>query len=46
MTRRTPSPIQRAARYMSPVSLLLLDIDGLKRINDENGHGAARCCRR
>jgi diguanylate cyclase (GGDEF)-like protein len=31
---------RRASRYTSPLSLLLIDIDGLKRINDERGHAA------
>lgn len=31
---------QRARRYTSPLSLLLIDVDGLKHINDERGHAA------
>jgi diguanylate cyclase (GGDEF)-like protein len=31
---------RRASRYGSHLSLLLIDIDGLKRINDEWGHAA------
>jgi diguanylate cyclase (GGDEF)-like protein len=31
---------RRASRYTTPLSLLLIDIDGLKRINDERGHAA------
>jgi diguanylate cyclase (GGDEF)-like protein len=30
----------RAARYNEPLSLLLLDVDGLKTINDRHGHRA------
>jgi len=37
---RLSDEMRRATRYASPVSLVLLDIDGLKRINDEGGHGA------
>jgi diguanylate cyclase (GGDEF)-like protein len=29
---------QRARRYTSPLSLLLIDIDGLKQVNDDRGH--------
>jgi diguanylate cyclase (GGDEF)-like protein len=28
----------RAARYGGPLALLILDLDGLKRLNDEQGH--------
>jgi diguanylate cyclase (GGDEF)-like protein len=31
---------RRASRYTAPLSLLLIDVDGLKRINDERGHAA------
>lgn len=31
---------QRARRYTSPLSLLLIDVDGLKQINDKRGHAA------
>jgi diguanylate cyclase (GGDEF)-like protein len=31
---------RRSRRYRSPLSLLLIDIDGLKQINDERGHAA------
>jgi diguanylate cyclase (GGDEF)-like protein len=33
--RRT---VERAARLASPVALLVIDVDNLKRINDEQGH--------
>jgi diguanylate cyclase (GGDEF)-like protein len=32
--------LARAARYHEPLSLLLVDVDGLKAINDRNGHRA------
>jgi diguanylate cyclase (GGDEF)-like protein len=32
--------LRRAERYRTPMSLLFADLDGLKRINDQHGHGA------
>ena len=32
--------LQRAARYCTRVSLLLIDVDGLKQVNDAQGHAA------
>jgi diguanylate cyclase (GGDEF)-like protein len=40
LRRRLTDDLSRARRYGSPVSLLVLDVDGLKRINDERGHAA------
>ena len=40
LRRRLTDDLRRARRYRSPVSLLLVDVDGLKRINDERGHAA------
>ena len=30
----------RAARYQEPLSFLIVDVDGLKRVNDQYGHAA------
>lgn len=38
--RRALDDRVRAVRYGSPLALLLVDIDGLKRINDQLGHRA------
>jgi diguanylate cyclase (GGDEF)-like protein len=40
LRRRLTYEIRRASRYRVPLSLLLLDVDGLKRINDQRGHAA------
>ena len=32
--------LARVARYPEPLSLLMIDLDGLKRVNDESGHAA------
>lgn len=40
LRKRLTDEVRRATRYTSPISLLIVDIDGLKRINDEQGHGA------
>lgn len=37
---RLQAEIQRSRRYREPLSLLFLDLDGLKNINDEHGHRA------
>jgi diguanylate cyclase (GGDEF)-like protein len=32
--------LHRSARYNTPVSLLMIDVDGLKQVNDAEGHAA------
>lgn len=36
--QRLRQEVARAARYGGPMALLILDLDGLKRINDQQGH--------
>jgi diguanylate cyclase (GGDEF)-like protein len=51
---RLTQEVRRATRYRTPLSLLLVDLDRLKSINDHNGHNAgdialrrvARCLER
>lgn len=38
--RRLAEEVRRATRYGEPVSLALIDVDDLKRVNDEEGHAA------
>lgn len=38
--RRLVEELHRSVRYGSPLSLMLVDVDGLKRLNDEHGHAA------
>jgi diguanylate cyclase (GGDEF)-like protein len=40
LRRRLEEEFRRARRYRTPVSLLLVDIDGLKQLNDVEGHAA------
>lgn len=38
--RRLESVLHHSARYQTPAAILYIDLDGLKRINDEHGHSA------
>jgi len=40
LRRRLADEMRRASRYATPLSLLVLDVDGLKRINERGGHAA------
>jgi diguanylate cyclase (GGDEF)-like protein len=40
LQRRLLQDLRRSERYQTPMSLLIADVDGLKRINDEHGHAA------
>ena len=37
---RLREELERAARYQEPLSVLTVDLDGLKRVNDQHGHEA------
>ena len=40
LRRRLSAEVRRSVRYAAPVSLLLVDVDGLKKVNDAEGHAA------
>jgi len=40
LSERLHDEVARATRYAKPLSILLLDLDGLKRFNDREGHHA------
>ena len=40
LKRHLADEFRRAVRYGSPLSLLLIDVDRLKQVNDEQGHAA------
>jgi diguanylate cyclase (GGDEF)-like protein len=40
LRQRLVHELKRAERYRTPVSLLFVDVDGLKQINDQYGHAA------
>jgi diguanylate cyclase (GGDEF)-like protein len=40
LSRRLDTELARSRRYREPLALLLVDLDGLKHINDRQGHAA------
>src|SRR5581483_7939723 len=40
LERHLDEEYRRSLRYGTPVSFLMLDVDGLKRVNDSAGHHA------
>jgi diguanylate cyclase (GGDEF)-like protein len=40
LSRRLTAEFRRSLRYGTPVSLMLIDVDGLKQVNDRDGHAA------
>jgi diguanylate cyclase (GGDEF)-like protein len=43
ITESLEREIRRAERFGSPLSVLMLDLDGLKQVNDGEGHAAGDC---
>jgi len=42
-TEHLKKEVVRSRRYGSPLSLMMLDVDGLKQVNDRHGHPAGDC---
>jgi diguanylate cyclase (GGDEF)-like protein len=40
LAERIQEELRRSARYGMPLSLLMVDVDGLKQVNDAHGHAA------
>jgi diguanylate cyclase (GGDEF)-like protein len=43
MTETLAKEIRRAQRFNLPLSVLMIDVDGLKAVNDQVGHAAGDC---